>query len=155
MDNANEHDELERQAPTLFSLPKADPFVVPTGFFDRFPHEVQALVTEEREAPSPGWVLWKRLALAVSVIALGWGAFWWLRPTNTIEAPIAEVQLHVISDEALDNLDDSELQSLAEVTSAEEAIGPGTVDLQLNDDELLAYLQHENTDLNELITDLQ
>jgi hypothetical protein len=55
----------------------------------------------------------------------------------------------------LTRLDDSELQSLAEGTTDDATSDLGAVALDLNDDELLSYLQHENTDLDELITDLQ
>jgi hypothetical protein len=85
MDPLNEDNELKRQAPTLFGLPKADPFVVPSGFFEQFPHEVQARVTERSRTRDWGW--WRRMAIALPMLALGLGAFWWLRTGAAVDPP--------------------------------------------------------------------
>jgi hypothetical protein len=49
------HDDNElRNAPTLRSIPQVDPFVVPDGFFDRFPQLVQQRIAED-QATSGRW----------------------------------------------------------------------------------------------------
>ena len=68
MEDLNENEELRKSAPTLFGLPKHDPFIVPAGFFERFPHEVQVMVTTPKHSAFGVWV--KRTAFALPLLAL-------------------------------------------------------------------------------------
>ena len=49
MERSDEMDELKHLAPTLHGLKRTDPFTVPDGFFERFPHQVQAAIVERQE----------------------------------------------------------------------------------------------------------
>jgi hypothetical protein len=153
MNDTNEPDDLKRSAPTLFGLPKADPFVVPEGFFDRFPHEVQGLVTAKKHR-GVNWSAWKRTAIALPALALlGLGVWWATRPSPQPDhlAALTGVSL---TDGELDALGDDELAALTEevipLVEPEQALGQ--VGIRLNDDELIAYFEGEGVDMNELIT---
>mgnify|MGYP003479063742 CR=1 FL=1 len=54
MQHHNEPDELPG-TPFLRSLPRTDPFVVPDGFFNQFPHAVQRRAIAATRAPRQGW----------------------------------------------------------------------------------------------------
>ena len=149
MNTRPEHEDLKPLAPTLASIPKVDPFVVPDRFFERFPHQVQARVTAQ--APGLRWSPWvKRLALALPVVAVLAGA-WYILRTN--EGPNEQVAV-VIPETTLDELellDDPEtLASLYESDGS----GVASADVDLTDDELAAWLETEQTDLSQLITEL-
>jgi hypothetical protein len=153
MNDLNEPDDLKRSAPTLFGLPKADPFVVPKGFFDTFPHQVQGLVTGTRRS-DPTWSVWKRMAIALPVLAMfGLGLWWAVRPGAPPASLVAVTAAH-LTDEELDALGDDELLALTEDVAplVGASDGLGSVNLELNDDELLAYLEFEGADIHELIT---
>ncbi len=156
MTSLDDNEELERSAPFLAGLPKADPFVMPDGFFERFPHAVQAAITDERPAAVVLWPWWKRMAVALPIIAaVGLGI--WILTLQNGPAAIEAVAVTPLTDVELDALDDGEL--LAAFDDAEEenltAEDLGAVALQLNADELLAYLEQENADIDDLITDIQ
>lgn len=149
----NDHDDLKRSAPTLFALSKADPFMVPEGFFDTFPHQVQGLVTGKQRRGSI-WPVLKRVAIALPVLALlGLGVWWAIRPGGTPTSLVA-VTAAPLTDMELDALGDDELLALTEDVAplADTSDGLGSVNLEMNDDELLAYLEFEGADMNELIT---
>lgn len=56
MDPLEDSDELRKEAPTLFGIERTDPFEVPEGFFDRFPHDMQEQVKSVRSGVSiPFW----------------------------------------------------------------------------------------------------
>lgn len=153
MNAMNDPDDLKRSAPTLFGLPKADPFVVPEVFFDRFPHEVQGLVTAKQHRRST-WSDWKRVAIALPALALlGLGVWWAARPMPEPDhlAALANASL---TDGELDALGDDELAALTEevMPLADPQQELGQVGIQLNDDELMAYFEGEGVDMNELIT---
>lgn len=149
MNTRPEHDDLKPLAPTLASIPKMDPFVVPEGFFERLPHQVQARVTTR--STSLHWSPWvKRFALALPMVAVLAGAWWMLRSTD---APVEQVAL-VIPETTVDELellDDPEaLASLYE----SEGSSLASANVDLTDDELAAWLETEQTDLPQLITEL-
>ena len=48
MDTHTEHEDLKQLAPTLASIPKVDPFVVPQGLFERFPHRRIAAQAQQK-----------------------------------------------------------------------------------------------------------
>ncbi len=139
------NEELRRDAPTLHGLPKSDPFVVEQGFFDRFPHEVQALATKPART---SWRLWlKRTAVALPALAVLIFTLHSLQPTA---APVA--------DEA--SYDDLLYSSVADQMGTDEVLENAdaddwpeftTVTLQLSTDEALAYVDHNQIDLNEYL----
>lgn len=148
MEASNNNDELERIAPTLHRLQGRDPFMVPDGFFDRFPHEVQAAIVAREQLR--GWaalpLLARRLAIALAVAAVLAGG-WWIR-NNKPGTAIAQLS----TTPCLDDLNWSEehelLASLEEDLPTMEA-----ADIRLTDDEIAAYITHENIDLTDLLTE--
>lgn len=69
MSALNNEDPI-REAPNLSAIPKMDPFVVPEGFFEHFPHRVQARIVQrcgnERWRP----ILWPALAASTLILIL-------------------------------------------------------------------------------------
>lgn len=146
-----DNDDLKRLAPTLASLPKADPFVVPEGFFEHFPHRVQARVTAAR--PAPGLTPWvMRLAFALPVAAALAGSWWMLRGDDAAVRPVA-VMIPTASVDELELLDSpEEFAALVEDGEATPELTASGVDL--NEDELAVWLECERTDPAELIAEL-
>jgi hypothetical protein len=149
MDRHDEHDDLERIAPTLHGLGGRDPFVVPEGFFDRFPHEVQDAIVATGERK--GWRALprplRRLAIGLPMVALLAGAWWLLRPAPpAVAAELASTpSLDDLSwteeHELLAGLEETELPSFEETT------------VELSEAELEAYFAHQDIDLTELIAE--
>jgi hypothetical protein len=154
MEPLNEHDELKRSAPTLAGLSKTDPFVVPDAFFDQFPHQVQARVTAGtrfRSTAERGWSGWKRVAIALPVVALlAFGAWRMLHTGPASEAPMVAVT--PLTDEELVAYDDIDPLSWVE---EEDLPQLGEVNIDLNEEDLLAYLEEEHADLTELIIETE
>ena len=156
MEPLNNNEEPERAAPFLAGLPKADPFVVPDGFFDRFPHQVQAAITAQRPVQAFAWPMWKRWSIALPIVALvGLGTWMLTRGSDHVELPAVAVT--PLTDGELDAIDDNEIFAAFDEADADNITGEdlGEVDLQLNDDELLAYLENEDADITDLITDIE
>ena len=156
MEPLNDSNELKRDAPFLAGLPKVDPFVAPDGFFERFPHQVQAAITAQRPAAEPAWAWWKRLSVALPIIALCGLAAWMLaRGSAQVELPAVAVT--PLTDGELDAIDDNEIFAAFDEDDANDMTAEdlGEVGLQLNDDELLAYLENEDADITDLITDIE
>lgn len=156
MEPLDDTNELKRMAPTLHAVPRKDPFLVPDSFFEHFPHQVQAAITRQDQRSSRTWSPWKRLALAFPVLALlGLGIWWITRPPAVIaDAAMAIVPL---SDEELDLMDEEDVLAALDGSAATSTSTTdlGQVDLQLNDDELLTYLETEGADLTDLIIELE
>lgn len=149
METRPEHEDLKPLAPTLASIPKVDPFVVSGGLFERFPHQVQARVTAQ--APGLRWSPWvKRLALALPLAAVLAGAWWMLRSTDAPVYQVAVVIPETTVDE-LELLDDPE--EFASLYAGENSSAPMAI-VDLTDDELAAWLENEQTDLSQLISEL-
>lgn len=68
MDLHNDIEELKKEAPTLFAIKKSDPFEVPEGFFDHFPHNVQDAVKGVHAGVQIPF--WKGLLIALPLIAV-------------------------------------------------------------------------------------
>jgi hypothetical protein len=155
MEPMNGPDDLERTAPTLHSLPKADPFVVPDGFFERFPHQVQAAIVERAQEQRPAWNRWKRMAIALPIIALLGLGGWWLQRPSSVEPPVAFSRDDLPGDPAvMDDVDEAELLAFIE-ESHNASADLGAVELRLDENELLAYLETENADLADLMNDIE
>ncbi len=151
MRNEHDTDDLKRLAPTLASLPKADPFVVPEGFFERFPHQVQAQVTKPPASPwLPVWA--KRLALALPLTAAVAGA-WWLLHAEDAPVPQVAVEIPEAGIDELELLDAPEAFTELAEEHATLNVLPAT-SLDLNDEELAVWLENESTDPSELIAEL-
>ena len=148
MEDHHEQEELERLAPTLMGLPKRDPFAVPDGFFDRFPHAVQAHVTS-RPAPVVRWL--RRAAIALPVLALlTLGAWWLTRPEPgtadlavEVPAPASEEDLYLLAGDDL----------YAELALSDDLEAPAP-DLELSAEELALYYELNGTDVGALIDEL-
>lgn len=151
MDTQDLNDDLKQLAPTLASVPKADPFVTPEPFFEGFPHQVQAAIAAGQRTARPHW--YRRWALALPAAALvGLGAWWALSGTRTEEHPTVLIaQVTPLAADELDYFDGADVDELAAETLPAEDLG--AVHLDLKDEELLAYLDHEQADLTELITE--
>lgn len=127
----------------MASIPKVDPFVVPDGLFERFPHQVQARVTTH--VPGLRWSPWvKRLALALPVVAVLAGAWWMLRSTD---APVEQVAV-VIPETTVDELESSTTPS-ARFTLRKRRCRRGERERGPDRDELAAWLETEQTDLSQ------
>lgn len=154
MERSDEMDELKHLAPTLHGLKRTDPFTVPDGFFERFPHQVQAAIVERKRSSAPAWTWWMRAAIALPVVALAVTGLWMLR-TQQPDATAQPVAVTPLTDRELDALDDAEVLAAFDLSRTNELTDEdlGAVDLQLNEDELLAYL--ENEDITDLIVELE
>lgn len=138
-------EDLAREAPLLSSLPKSDPFLVEPGFFERFPHEVQALASKPARAYWPLWI--RRAAMALPAAALVLFTLHSLRPEAgqpTDGLPDENELIYSLSgqlstDEILDG------------ATAEEWPEFGTVTIELTPEEALAYVDHNQIDLNDYL----
>ncbi|MCB0785389.1 MAG: hypothetical protein KDC02_14435, partial [Flavobacteriales bacterium] len=148
MEDHHEHEELERLAPTLMGLPKRDPFAVPEGFFEQFPHAVQARVIT-RPATTVWWP--RRAAIALPVVALIALGTWWLyRPEPAspdmaveVSAPASEEDLYLLAGDDL----------YAELALSED-LDASMPELELSAEELAFYYELDGTDVGALIDEL-
>lgn len=146
-----------KDAPTLRSIPKVDPFVVPEGFFDRFPQKVQEKIAagggkvinlNERRAQQR---LYFRIAAAAAMVALvATLALNFLQTDDTaVDGAMAQITV-TPSELDLDALDDHDLFALLgsdDEPFAQPADG-------LSSEEMAAYLEHEELPLDLLIEEL-
>lgn len=139
----DEHDELTG-APTLDSLPRTDPFVVPDGFFDQFPHAVQQQAIGSERKAEHGWFLpTTKLVLggvAVLVVAV---VSWTLWPISA-KAP-STADIHWTSGELLDGGYDVELLY---TELHPDLIEMDVVALPEDDEIVLSYLADQNLPLD-------
>lgn len=139
------------EAPLLRSLKgAADPFVVPDGFFHRFPHTVQQRVVKKETGFESGiWL--KRLALSIGVIAVV-VAVWWALPVPDPS------KMDPINDELVLDVSPQELPVdetiVWDVYADADRPLFGEVMLELNENELYAYLEYENVDVELLMEEL-
>ena len=156
MNSANEHDEL-KDAPMLRSIPKVDPFVVPDGFFDRFPHQVQARVAQrtslvERIGTWLRSFSWPVQLAGIATIALliAGPLYFVLRPASITEGNgVATID---VAPNELDpyTLDETDLYTaIDDAPALMAAVGDG-----FTPDEMAAYLEHEELPLDLLIEEL-
>lgn len=153
----NDDSTSPAQGPSfLDTLPRTDPFVVPEVFFDRFPHVVQAAIVQRQPAGATVWFSWKKLAFALPVAAVAvLGLRTWLKNTPVPTAPI-DVAVSPLTEDELSALGENELLTLLENDpSTLDPTDLGNVDIDLDEEELFAYLESEQTDLTELIIELE
>jgi hypothetical protein len=146
METHTEQDDPLGQAPLLSGLAGRDPFVVPDGFFDRFPNEVRTIILARKHRGSFFRSAWSyRAAIAIPSMAL-LAAVWWFAQRGPMDqgAHLASISIPSIDD--LSAQEEGEL--LASIPSTQLA-SFATVGIDLNDDELAAYVEHEGLDLTE------
>lgn len=147
MQHGEEHDELTG-APTLRSLPRTNPFVVPDGFFDRFPHTVQQQAIDAERTAGRGWLLFGRIpatrlalggaaALAVAIFS------WTLWPASPDEPGTAET--HWTAGELLHGGYDVELLY---TELYPDLVEMDVVALPEDDEVVLSYLADQNLPLD-------
>jgi len=152
MDTLDNNDEL-RSAPNLRAIPKADPFVVPDGFFERFPHLVQQRIVEDR-ARSANWSWnlsgWLRPAIGalalLAVVALAW-VLWPKAEGDVLDQQLAS---YGTPDHVSDELDAEDVYTALSTNDPLLA----EVDLTMTDAELAEYVEQEELPLDLLIEEL-
>lgn len=144
MESPHDTDPLAA-APLLQSIPKGIHFVVPDGFFERFPHQVQNAIAR-REAKRSSLASW--LGLSPSALRLTWAAgavlalvlaAFWLRPWHDAPAPIAMDGEAAAMLPSMEDLDWSEADLYA-LLEEEPAAWPASAGAGFTAEELEAYL---------------
>lgn len=149
--DTHDHERKQHEGGSLLgAIPRTDPFVVPDSYFEQLPHAVQARIAA-RGQRSPMHLAWRRWAVALPVVvAIGVGSFLLFHDggRDVRPAPVAAT-VTPLTDAELDQMDVSDLFAATDENDLPE-LGT-TVDVQLTDDELLAYLDREHADLTELL----
>jgi len=147
MEDPRRNDEL-KDAPLLRSVPKADPFTVPDGFFERFPHSVQARATA-RGTGGLRWPRWaRRAAWALPAMLLAAVVWWAVEGSRAPQDANGSAENQTGKHFPWDLWDDDD-----EVWAAlYEGDGTYLPDMGLGEHELAAYVEHENLDAY-LLTD--
>lgn len=146
-----DHDELQRLAPTLTGIPRKDPFRVEPGFFDRFPHAVQATIAQQRQRTNRmPRVLLRYAVVSLVVVALTLAGVRFIGHPSLRHGGSegSASTAHVVLPED-DDLVDLLLEDGLSWSASE--FQPVPV---LDPTELDYYLDHAGADLNELITSL-
>ncbi len=145
--------ETDDNCPFLNSLPKTDPFVVPAGFFERFPETIAESIAERPsfyQRLMAGLLMPRispQIALGSVITVLALGLVFWLRePAKDAGTPSA--MNHQIAVEPAD-WQDAELYVLLE---EEPDLWEG-VSGSISTSALEAYLETEDLDL-ELLNEL-
>ena len=134
------------EAPMLRSLKgRPDPFVVPDGFFDRFPNVVQQSVAGKGSSLRSFGYKWAALAIGITIAVM---AIWWALPVKNGQAddPLAQLPIDISPDELpIDEYAIWEIYTDPTTPLFED------VSIVLDETELIAYLEHENIDVELLI----
>jgi hypothetical protein len=150
MEHLEHTDDPLKEAPQLRSLKgRPEPFIAPPGFFDRFPHMVQDRIVVQKAGPSRGvWL--KRLALSIGVVAMVF-AIWRALPNS--DRPIEDAfNAGLVLDISPQELPMDEALVWEVYADADRPLF-GEVTLELEEHELYAYLEHENVDVELLMTE--
>ncbi len=140
-DNWNE--DLRGEAPLLHAIGKQAPFVVEPDFFERFPHQVQALANKPTPSRRVYWL--KRGAFAIPALAVLAFAFHTLRPADG--KPSATLYY---DDQLMFSIaDQMGTEDIIEQLGNEDRSGLEAVAMQLTPEEAGAYLDENQIDLNE------
>lgn len=152
MELKDERDELD-QAPTLRRLKGHDPFVVPTGFFDAFPHAVQQRATSRIATDRSVWTLRRAIMpiIATGVIALVVVLISRWSPNATTAPTSPALTLDWTAEELV--------RSGVDIRSVQTLVGPDeglmdVVQLPADDNAVLAYLENEDLSIDLLIEEL-
>lgn len=145
MEEQRPHDELKGLAPTLAGLSKREPFTVPEGFFERFPHAVQARVTSR----TPAMAVWlRRAAIALPLVALLVASVFWLTRMEPEAPELADTFPAAATEEELYLLAGDDLYTELAYLGDMEAVSP---ELVLTAEELALYYEWNGTDVGALI----
>lgn len=146
-------EDLKNESPMLDAIPRRDPFVVPDGFFDRFPHLVQARIAK----PEPAW---RRMLIGF------WNTHWAIRTAIPVAAALVVIfllRIQATTDSAHatfttdikpEELSDWSMndEDLFAVLPEEE--GTNVWAEPLSEEELTGYLDHEGIPLELIIEEL-
>jgi len=148
MEPLDHNEKLKRHAPRLHALGKVNPFKVPEGFFEHFPHRVQAVAAKPRATTAMPWL--KRVAIALPLVAVMAMAVHLLRLERQSAIP-----LDITAEEAAQLLLLSSNTTQEILSTADDADWPdlGNVTIQLSPDEAAAYVDRENIDITDLIAE--
>jgi hypothetical protein len=155
----NTHRDTEdlQDAPLLRSLAKHDPFVVPDGFYDRFPAEVKQRIalpeprTAWTERLGVRWMDWRMASLAGALgVAM---VIMFLRPGtgSDVSNDLTITSSAALPEEAyLERIDDQDLWALyGEDPELLTTVGDG-----FEDHELEAFILHQELPVELLIEEL-
>lgn len=85
-----EMQELENEAPTLFSIAKKNNFSVPEGYFDRLPTEISEKIAQEPPAgfmeQIAQWLVKPQMAIASLTLLIGLSAILYLNDAKKISS---------------------------------------------------------------------
>ena len=151
MERLSDHDEL-KDAPRLRSIPKVDPFVVPSGFFETFPHAAQERVrgSDRSIVSEPLRGAWVRPALLFGTLSLLVGLFL-LRPSGKHTEHMVSVGQDWSENDLLHTGIDPELL-YTELDTTMDLMD--VVELPEDGAAVLAYLEGEDLSLDLLIEEL-
>lgn len=146
MEPETDINELRQVAPRLANIRKEDPFRVSDGFFEQFPHRVQAMAVDKRTSRTGAWM--KRMAIALPLVATVAVCTHLLR-RETGSAPV----INITAEEAARLLPNGTVSIQEILSTAEPSDWPdlGAVTMQLTPDEAAAYVDREGIDLTNLI----
>lgn len=141
-----EDSALRKDAPVLFGLSKQDPFRIEDGFFERFPHEVQALASKPASPPVFPWL--KRAAVALPAMALV------LFAVHSLRSPEVSPVIAPVTEEALlsTTMDQFDTRSILGGVTEDEWPAFDSVTVQLTPNEALAYVDQHDIDLTEYLS---
>lgn len=146
MKTERSNEDLRLEAPLLEALRgQPDPFIVEPGFFEHFPHQVQAMATARKASAFPVWL--KRVAIALPVAGLVLFAVHAVQPKIDAQ-PVAISVDNGMIDELAGQMDTDEI--LAEAGN-EGLQNLGEVTVQLSPEEALAYIDQNQIDLNDYL----
>lgn len=150
MERTDQIEDPLNDAPILRSLKaRPDPFVAPEGFFDRSPHLIRERVVKKDLPMSGIWV--KRLALSIGVIAVVI-AVWWALPV-TDHSAADPIEQELVIDVSPDELPLNESLLWAVQNDPDQPLFEDVM-IELEEEELMAYLEYENVDVEHLIEEL-
>lgn len=146
-------EEITEEAPILSNIPKYNPFVVPTGYFDELPTIIQERCIQNR--PARTIIEWLMLLIkprfvfpTLAVIIIAFVTFHYLNTSKII--PVNEVAEVLTIEDQLQNIDES---TIIDALSADASIGSETPDDSEQED-IVNYLLDNNVDETNLNNEL-
>ncbi|HET6224953.1 MAG TPA: hypothetical protein VFF27_01650 [Bacteroidia bacterium] len=150
-------EELKEEAPTLYSIPKYNPFEVPAGYFDELPMLVQELATFQQshfslkewllQLVKPNFAFPVAITVIIAITAIRFIDKQAEQPKTEVASEVSlEEQLYPIDENILvDLLDESEIESTH--AASEEPITNYLIDNNIDETSLAVDLnttEHEN-----------
>lgn len=154
MKSKNTNDEL-KEAPLLKSIPAHDPFVVPDGFFERFPHQLQDRLREPegflsrvvRAISNDPVIRWSSAGFAMILLVFGASVLLKDPPTGDDQAFVTN-----IGSEELDADHWNENEEIWYIEDHDQLLAYTGDDIRTED--LLHYLENEDLPLDLLSEEL-